>query len=300
MLSVLVVLIFSWVGSCAIWRGHLDSLHYFLTAVLVLELVESGFWFFFLWVTNTTGYISILWLTLTVLFSSVKRTSVGLLILLISMGYGIMNKAKIGTNRRLIILSIGFYFAVSCGHELVTAYIKEGVVSSDVEVLLGFISLILLFPSVMIPLGLFWWICTCLLKTIQKLKIRNQEAKLSFYSKIFVGLLTAAIITSLMIVLQTTISIVNSEEIWRVWWFFTAYWFILFIGLTLMLLYFLHPSKDPNRFAYAKAKGLAKDEFDVSLDMELAEIPSEPDINIDFEFDLGLDDIMEEETSKND
>merc|ERR1712137_149193 len=225
-----------------------------------------------------------------------KRTVVGLLLLLISLGYGIMNKAKIGSNIRLIILSIGFYFVVSCGQELMTAYIREGVVSSDVEVLLGFVSLILLFPSVVIPLGLFWWICACLVKTIQKLKIRNQDAKLQFYTKLFVALITAGIITCLMIILQTSISIINSDQVWRVWWVFTAYWTILFFSLTLVLLVQLFPSKSKDRFAYSKQKNLASDEFDVGTEIELDEIPS--DVNIDFDFDLGLEDVIEEETSK--
>ena len=297
MTFALIIIGTVWGVFMLIHRSVLISLQHFLSVLLVLEFVEAFTWFIMLWVSNRTGTIHWGWITLTVLTSSIKRTSVGLLYLLISLGYGIMNKAKISDNRRLIALVIGFYFAVSTGQELVTAYIREGIVSSDTEVLLGFVSLILLFPSVVIPLGLFWWICACLSKTLQKVKLRNQQKKLELYTKIMISLIVACVVTLLMLLMQTGISIVDSDEIWRVWWLFTSYWFILFFGLTISLLLLFHPSKNEEWLSYTKRENLTSDEdFSTGVEIELDDL--EKDMDINFDFDLGFDDNMEEETSK--
>lgn len=299
MTFVMIIVGTIWGVFMLIYRNSLISLQHFLSLLLVLEFIESLVWFLMLWVSNRTGTIHWAWLTATVLTSSVKRTAVGLLLLLISLGYGIMNKAKISDNKRLIIIIITFYFAVSTAQELVTTYIREGIVSSDLEVFLGFISLILLFPSVVIPLGLFWWICACLTKTIQKLKLRQQEAKLELYNKILISLIVAAIMTCLMIIMQTGVSIIDSDQVWRVWWLFTAFWFMVFFGLTITLLILLHPAKNETWLSYTPkdSKGLAsKDDFSSNIEIELDNL--EKDFDINFDFDLGFEDIIEEETSK--
>ena len=292
--AFVVVLFTAWGITNLIHRSTLISLQHFLSALLVLMLVESITWFLMFWVINLSGRVHWGWVTITVLTSSIKRTAVGLLYLLISLGYGIMNKARITNNVRLIVLVISFYFLVSTSQELITAYIREGVVAAEYEVLLGFISLVMLFPAVMIPLGLFWWICACLIKTIQKLKLRKQEAKLELYNKILVSLIVAAVVTAMMIIMETGISLVDSDQLWRVWWIFSAYWFVLFLCLTLSLLKLLHPKRNETWLAYTRKESI-DDEDSVQVELDTLE----SDLNVNFDFDLGFDDInVEEETSK--
>jgi len=294
MFFVLIILCTIWGVLNLIHQKRLISLQHFLSALLLLMMLESLVWFLMLWQINLTGRIHWLWVTATVLTSSVKRTAVGLLYLLISLGYGIMNKARIGTNIRLIVGVIGIYFVVSTAQEMITAYIREGVVQSDYEVLLGFAGLVLLFPSVVIPLGLFWWICACLYKTIQKVKLRKQEAKLELYNKVMVTLIVAAIVTGLMVLMETGISIVDSDQMWRVWWIFTAYWFVMFLAMTVSLLVLFHPVKNEMWLAYTRAS--TSDDVELGSEIELDNLQN--DLNINFDFDLGFDDIAEEESSK--
>lgn len=299
---VLIILGTVWSVFLLIHRNSLISLQKFISFLLILEFIEASTWFIMFWVTNRTGNLHWGWITMTVLTSSIKRTCVGLLYLLISLGYGIMNKARISNNTRLIIIVISFYFLVSTGQELINAFLREGVVSSDIEVFLSFFSLILLFPSVIIPLSLFWWICSCLSKTIQKVKLREQDAKIELYTKILISLIVACIVTLLMILMQTAISIIDSDEVWRVWWIFTAFWFTLFFGLTISLLVLFNPSKNEEWLAYnaKKRKNFSKDgdddDFSSKMEIELDDLGK--DIDISFDFDLGFDDIIEEETSK--
>lgn len=298
-ITVLMILItIYWIVTLIIFRSSLISLQYFIFTLLLLELLEAFTWFLMFWVTNQTGVIRWGWITLTVFTSSVKRTSVGLLYLLISLGYGIMNKARIGSNKRLIIIVIGFYFIVSTAQELITSFLREGIVSSDTEVLLGFVSLILLFPSVVIPLGLFWWICSCLSKTIQKLKLRNNEIKLDLYTKIFISLIVSCIVTVLMILLQTGVSIVDSDQMWRVWWLFTAFWFMLFFGLSMSLLILFNPKKNKHWLSHT-SRGIIDDDDDFSSNVEIElDNLDDKDVDVAFDFDLGFEDIIEEESSK--
>merc|ERR1711879_1070831 len=97
---------------------------------------------------------------------------------------------------------------------------------------------------------------------------------------------------------QTGISIVDSDEIWRVWWFFTAYWFLLFFGLTVSLLVLFHPAKNEMRLAYVSAKKNLTSDEDFSSQVEIELDNLEQDVDINFDFDLGFDDIGEEEISK--
>ena len=297
---VLIIVGTIWSVYLLIHKNSLISIQNFISFLLILEFIEASTWFIMFWVTNRTGNLHWIWITITVFTSSIKRTSVGLLYLLISLGYGVMNKAKISNNTRLIVIVISFYFAVSTGQELITSFLREGVVDSDTEVLLGFISLILLFPSVIIPLSLFWWICSCLSKTMQKCKLRKLDLKLELYTKVLISLIVACIVTVLMILMQTAISIIDSEEVWRVWWIFTAFWFTLFFGLTISLLVLFHPSKNDHWLAHSKKpKNFSKDDdddFSSNVDIELDDIGK--DLEISFDFDLGFEDIIEEESSK--
>ena len=117
--------------------------------------------------------------------------------------------------------------------------------------------------------------------------------KLELYSRLFLSLIVAGIVTCLVIILQTSISVVDTDSVWSVWWLFTAYWFLLFLFLTLTLLYLLRPSVNKALVAYTKHDLASSDEFDVSGgDTEMTDLDT-----LNFDFDLGLDN-LEEEVSK--
>ena len=149
----IVIFLLIWIVMIVIHRQHLISLQFILLILLTFELFESFSWFLLFVVINSTGTTYWLWLLIVVLLSSAKRTFVGLLLLLISLGYGIMNKSKIHDNRRLIIFVIGFYFFVSTAQELVTSFLREGVVEDQTQQI--FLSQFFLCFFFIFPLSFF-------------------------------------------------------------------------------------------------------------------------------------------------
>ena len=247
----------------------LIPLQLYINAIIFISIFENLFWWVFFEFTNINGDIFWVWITLAVTFSSIKRTTLGILLLLISMGWAIVNEANLAENRQKVILFTIIYLFVNGSQELISAYLKEGVVDADSQVYLNFLSMILMVVVLALEVSLFLWATFSLVKTIQKLKLRNQESKLKMYQGLFVVLAIFGVLSVCVIMLEASSHITDTEDrFWRIWWFFEAYWsfFYLFIILSLAILW--RPMKNNTRYAYVPHEDdeIDMDEIDYDLD----------------------------------
>jgi cytochrome bd-type quinol oxidase subunit 2 len=199
-----------------------------------------------------------------------------MLILLIAMGWAIVNEANLGENRRKVQLFTILYLFISGMQQLISAYLREGVVDADSEIYLSFISMIAMVVALSFQVGLYIWIVHSLYKTVNKLKQRNQDAKLKMYQGLTVVISIFGILSVCVLMLEASSYITDSEDkFWKVWWFFEAYWAIAYLLIILSLSSLWRPAKNNTRYAF-----VARDDDDIDMD------------ELDYDLDAPTDSMM--------
>jgi len=145
------------------WKDIIH-LHYHITAVIALGMCEMAVWYFEYANFNSTGTRPMgvtLW---AVTFTSVKKTLSRLLLLVVSMGYGVV-RPTLGGNRiayRVLLLGL-LYFVASEALELVEHL-------GNINDFSGKTKLLLVLPVVCLDSCFILWIFSSLSKTLEKLQ----------------------------------------------------------------------------------------------------------------------------------
>lgn len=138
-------------------------LHYQITAVIGLGMCEMAFWYFEYANFNATGSRPMgitLW---AVTFSAVKKTVSRLLLLVVSMGYGVMRPTLGGITSKIILLGV-VYFVASEALELFEHL-------GNINDFAGKSRLFLVLPVALLDACFILWIFSSLSKTLEKLQV---------------------------------------------------------------------------------------------------------------------------------
>ncbi|XP_032084295.1 transmembrane protein 87A-like isoform X2 [Thamnophis elegans] len=170
---------------------------------------------------------------------AVKRMLARVLVILASLGYGIV-KPRLGAllNR---VVGVGLMYLVFS--------IIEGVLrvksAQDDLVLLAAI------PLALLDSALCWWILISLVQTMKLLKLRRNLVKLSLYRH-FTNTLIFAVIASLIFIVWTTktFHLATCQSDWRELWIDDAFWRFLFSILLLVIMFLWRPSANNQRYAF--------------------------------------------------
>ncbi|GER50876.1 lung seven transmembrane receptor family protein [Striga asiatica] len=137
-------------------------LHYQITAVIGLGMCEMAFWYYEYANFNATGSRPIgitLW---AVTFTAIKKTVSRLLLLVVSMGYGVMRPTLGGITSKVILLGV-VYFWASEALELVEHL-------GNINDFSGKARLFLVLPVALLDACFIMWIFSSLSKTLEKLQ----------------------------------------------------------------------------------------------------------------------------------
>lgn len=144
------------------WKDIIQ-LHYHITAVIALGMCEMAVWYFEYVNFNSTGSRPMgitLW---AVTFSSVKKTLSRLLLLVVSMGYGVVKPTLGGITSK--VLSLGaIYFVATEALELVEHL-------GNINDFSGKTKLFLVLPVAFLDSCFILWIFSSLSKTLEKLQV---------------------------------------------------------------------------------------------------------------------------------
>lgn len=207
--------------------------------------------------------------------STLKRTVSRLLVLSVSMGFGVV-KANLGTDTQKVYFLGGLYFVVSFIQQLVLTYLREG----DNE-LLSFLATIIIFPAALLDTIFYWWIFLSLMRTINQLKLRKQDVKLHMYTNFFIVLAIGGVLTTLVIVYQTLLVVTSSEDaMWSTWWTFQAFWHLLYFFILFAIAYLWRPTTNNTRYAYKESE---------DIEMSIPGTPNKSKDTIDTGTELHLD-----------
>ncbi|XP_024971859.1 uncharacterized protein LOC112510760 isoform X3 [Cynara cardunculus var. scolymus] len=179
-----------------------------------------------------------------VTFGTVKRTVSRLIILTVSMGYGVVRPTLGGLTSKVVMLG-GTFFLASEVLELVE---HVGAVSD----LSGKAMLFLSLPVAVLDAFFVLWIFTSLSATLNKLQAKRMMAKLDIYRK-FTNALAVAVIVSVGWIcyeLYFKSTDIYNEQ-WQNAWIIPAFWQVLSFSLLCVICALWAPSQNSMRYAYS-------------------------------------------------
>ncbi|KAL5992932.1 hypothetical protein ACLOJK_013851 [Asimina triloba] len=225
------------------WRDILP-LQNCITLVIVLGLFEMTLWYFEYLNFNITGIRPLGITTWVVTVGSVRKTLSRLLILSISMGYGVVRPTLGGLTSKVLLIGATYFVASE------SLDIAENV--GTINDISGKARLFLVLPDAFLDAFLILWIFTSLSKTLEKLQAKRSTVKLDTYRK-FTNALAVAVITSVAwIGYEVYFKATDPySERWQSAWIVTAFWDILAFGLLFVICYLWAPSQSSQRYAYS-------------------------------------------------
>ncbi|KAL4189990.1 hypothetical protein AMTRI_Chr08g168250 [Amborella trichopoda] len=147
----------------------------YITIVIALGMCEMAFWYFEYANFNSTGIRPVGITVWAVTFTAVKKTVSRLLLLVVSMGYGVVRPTLGGITSKGALLGV-IYFVAS---EVLELFENVG----NINDFSGKVKLFLVLPVAVLDACFILWIFSSLSKTLEKLQMRRSMAKLELYRK---------------------------------------------------------------------------------------------------------------------
>ncbi|XP_027334893.1 transmembrane protein 87B-like [Abrus precatorius] len=257
------------------WKDIIH-LHYHITAVIALGMCEMAVWYFEYANFNSTGTRPMgitLW---AVTFTSVKKTLSRLLLLVVSMGYGVVRPTLGGHGIASRILLLGLlYFVASEALELVEHL-------GNINDFSGKTKLVLVLPVVCLDSCFILWIFSSLSKTLEKLQTRRNLAKLELYRKFTNTLAVSVLLSIAWIGFELYFNATDPlSELWQIAWIIPAFWSLLSFVLLVVICVLWAPSRNPTRYAYLEETGDDFDEEGISLTSSVAKMSGDVAVKLD-------------------
>uniref|UniRef100_A0A3B4TPN6 Transmembrane protein 87B n=1 Tax=Seriola dumerili TaxID=41447 RepID=A0A3B4TPN6_SERDU len=183
--------------------------------------------------TNAVGSASGL-LIFAELVSALKRTLARLLVIIVSLGYGIVPRLGTVMHRVVGLGILYFSFASIEGVLRIT-----GAKDSDLALLAN-------IPLALLDSSLCWWI-SFLAQTIKTLKLRRNPVKLSLYRHFTNTLIFAVISIIFMGWTAKKFRLADCQSDWIELWVEDAFWRFLFSIILLVIMFLWRPSANNQR-----------------------------------------------------
>ncbi|KAK7904535.1 hypothetical protein WMY93_017142 [Mugilogobius chulae] len=225
-----------WLVWCACYWRDLLRIQFWIGAVIILGMLEKAVFY--------SEYQSIRYkgdyvqgaVIFAELLSALKRSLARILVLIVSLGYGIV-KPRLGTTVHRLV-AVGLLYLLFSSVEGILRV--TGSFYGNVA-LVANLSLSLIDSCVM-----------CLSQTTRLLKLRRNVVKLSLYQH-FTNTLIFSVVASIIFIIWTTkvFKVVDCQKGWRDLWVDDAFWRLLFSTILLVIMVLLRPSANSQRFSHS-------------------------------------------------
>ncbi|XP_074502378.1 transmembrane protein 87A isoform X1 [Sebastes fasciatus] len=231
------------------WKDLL-RIQFWIAGVIFLGMVEKAVFCAEYENTNTNGSASPGLLIFAELVSALKRTLARLLVIIVSLGYGIV-KPRLGqVMHRVVGLGILYFSFASIEGVLRITGAKD----SDLALLAN-------IPLALLDSSLCWWIFVSLAQTIKTLKLRRNPVKLSLYRH-FTNTLIFAVIASIIFMgwIAKKFRLADCQSDWIELWVEDAFWRFLFSVILFVIMFLWRPSANNQRYAFTPLMDDSDDE----------------------------------------
>ncbi|KAH7575683.1 hypothetical protein JRO89_XS02G0192900 [Xanthoceras sorbifolium] len=256
-LAYLVLSVIWFIQYIRFWRDILQLQHC-ITAVIALGLFEMILWYFEYANFNNTGMRPVVITTWVVTIGAIRKTISRILILSISMGYGVVRPTLGGLTSKVLLLGVTYFLAA----ELLDITEYVGTIN-DIS---GRARLFLVLPDAFLDAFLILWIFTALSKTLEQLQAKRSSVKLDIYRKFSNALAVTVVASVTWIAYEVYFKATDPfNERWQGAWIITAFWDVLAFALLCVICYLWAPSQNSQRYAYSEEAGEEFDEETQSL-----------------------------------
>ncbi|GAA6107774.1 transmembrane protein 87A isoform X2 [Tachysurus ichikawai] len=229
---------FIW-ASCY-WKDLL-RIQFWIAGVIFLGMIEMAVFCAEYENANAVGSATQSLLVFAELVSALKRTLARLLVIIVSLGYGIV-KPRLGTVMHRVVGLGVLYFAFAAIEGILRITGGRDSVPSLLTAIV-----MTLFDSCAT-----WFISfQSLAQTIKTLKLRRNPVKLSLYRH-FTNTLIFAVIASVIFMVWTTkkFRLADCQADWMELWVDDAFWRFLFSIILLVIMFLWRPSANNQRYAF--------------------------------------------------
>lgn len=213
-----------------------------VAGVIALGMMESTTWYFVLKDYNINGQYQTGSVIVAILISTMKRTVSRLLVLVVSMGYGVV-KASLGRETQFKVLFLGGAYFVFSGTLQIVQYenVEDGLTT------------MLVIPVALLDTFFYWWIFLSLFVTDDRLSKRRQLIKLRMYRRFWFVLLVSLILSIIMVIYQLFVVLTTDiNDRWQIWWIWEAFWLFLYFGILACICFLWRPTENNTRYAYSQ------------------------------------------------
>ncbi|KFP05861.1 Transmembrane protein 87A, partial [Calypte anna] len=240
--------------SACYWRDLL-RIQFWIGAVIFLGMLEKAVFYAEFQNIRYTGESVQGAVILAELLSAVKRSLARTLVIIVSLGYGIV-KPRLGVTLHKVVMAGALYLLFSGMEGVLRVTGAQNDLAS-----LAFI------PLAFLDTALCWWISFTILletfldflyifisltQTMKLLKLRRNVVKLSLYRH-FTNTLILAVAASIVFIIWTTMKfrLVDCQSDWQELWVDDAIWRLLFSMILFVIMILWRPSANNQRFAFS-------------------------------------------------
>ncbi|KFO63600.1 Transmembrane protein 87A [Corvus brachyrhynchos] len=231
--------------SACYWRDLL-RIQFWIGAVIFLGMLEKAVFYAEFQNIRYTGETVQGAVILAELLSAVKRSLARTLVIIVSLGYGIV-KPRLGVTLHKVVMAGALYLLFSGMEGVLRVTGAQNDLAS-----LAFI------PLAFLDTALCWWISFTVLldgvltQTMKLLKLRRNVVKLSLYRH-FTNTLILAVAASIVFIIWTTMKfrLVDCQSDWQELWVDDAIWRLLFSMILFVIMILWRPSANNQRFAFS-------------------------------------------------
>ncbi|KAL5714500.1 hypothetical protein ACHQM5_016451 [Ranunculus cassubicifolius] len=265
-----VVLSVLWFSQYIRFRNDILQIQNCIALVIALGLLEMTLWCFDYAYFNNTGTRPVGITTWVVTVGAIRKTVSRLLILSVSMGYGVVRPTLGGLTSKVLLLGVTYFLA----SELLDIAENVGTIN-DIS---GKARLFLVLPDAFLDAFLILWIFTSLSKTLEQLQAKRSSVKLDIYRKFSNALAIAVIASVVWIGYEVYFKATDPfSERWQSAWIITAFWDVVAFLLLGVICYLWAPSQSSQRYAYSEG---VDDEFDGEEGQSLTRGEAEGDVGL--------------------
>ncbi|XP_046387607.1 transmembrane protein 87A [Ischnura elegans] len=233
------------------WRDLL-RIQFWIGGVIFLGMLEKATFYAEYQRINSTGESIKAAVLVAELVSCAKRTLARMLVIIVSLGFGIV-KPRLGPMLHRV-MSVGIvYLVIASVESFLRVLNPKNDPSSQV--------LLASAPLALVDSAICWWIFTSLVQTTRTLRLRRNLVKLSLYRH-FTNTLIFAVISSVIFMLYS----IKAHRLamcltdWKELWVDEAYWHILFSLILLVIMFLWRPTNNNQRYAFTPLLDAPEDE----------------------------------------
>lgn len=252
MCIVYVVFGLAWlIVSFCQWRDLL-RIQFWIGGVILLGMLEKATFYAEYQSINSTGVSMKAAVLLAELVSCGKRTLARMLVIIVSLGFGIV-KPRLGPMLHRVVGVGALYLVLASTESILRVMHPKNDPSSEV--------LLASAPLALLDSAICWWIFTSLVQTTRTLRLRRNLVKLSLYRH-FTNTLIFAVISSVIFMLYS----IKAHRLalcltdWKELWVDEAYWHILFSLILLVIMFLWRPTNNNQRYAFTPLLDAPEDE----------------------------------------